>query len=80
MFDSVAEVFSILAKSRSCENIHCSYQHYQPGKITLHFSLLMIEYLVVASYELWMMYMLYFVALMTTAAETVVEKSSVFVW
>ena len=52
---SVAEVFSILATSRSCGNIHCSYQHYQPGKITLHFSVLMIEYLVATSYELWMM-------------------------
>ena len=42
----MAEVFSILATSRSCGNIHCSYQHYQPGKTTLHFSVLMIEYLV----------------------------------
>ena len=40
----------------------------------------MTEYLVVTSYELWMMYMLYFVALVTIAAETVVEKSSIFVW
>ena len=55
MYDSVAEVFSILATSRSCGNIHCSYQHYQLGKITLHFPVLMIEYLVPTSYELWMM-------------------------
>ena len=34
--------------------IYCSYQHYQPGKTTLHFSVLMIEYLVAASYKLWM--------------------------
>ena len=55
MYDSVAEVFSILVTSRSSGNIHCSYRHYQPGKITLHFSVLMIEYLVATSYELWMM-------------------------
>ena len=52
---AVAEVFGIFATSSSCENIHCSYQHYQPGKTTLHFSLLMLEYLVVPSCELWMM-------------------------
>ena len=61
MFDSMvnkcttlAEVFSILAKGRLCGNIHYSYQHYQPGKTILHFSVLMIEYLVATSYELWM--------------------------
>ena len=81
MYDSVAEVFRILAISRSCGNIHCSYQNYQLAKITLHFSVLMIEYLVATSYELWMIkYMLYFVALMTIAAEIVVEKSSICVW
>ena len=52
--DLVAEVFNILATSRSCENVHCSYQHYQTGKITLPVSVLMMEYLVAASYELWM--------------------------
>ena len=41
---SVVEVFNILAKSSSCGNILCSYQHYQPGKITLQVSVLMIEY------------------------------------
>ena len=35
----------------SCGNIHRSYQHYQPGKITLQVSVLMIEYLVATSYE-----------------------------
>ena len=55
MYDPVAEVFSILATSRSCGNMQCSYQHYQTGKITLHFSVLMIECLVATSYELWMM-------------------------
>ena len=81
MYDSVAEVSSILATSRSCGNIHCSYQHYQPGKITLHFSVLMIKYLVATSFELWMVqYVLYFVALTTIAAEIVIEKSSMCVW
>ena len=55
MYDLVAEVFTILATSRSCKNIHCSYQQFQPGKITLDFLVLMIEYLVATSYELWMM-------------------------
>ena len=49
MYDSVAEVFSILAISRSCADTYCSYQHYQPGEKTLHFLVLMIEYLVAAS-------------------------------
>ena len=41
----------------------------------------MIEYLVATSYELWMIkYMLYFVALMTIAAEIVIEKSGIYVW
>ena len=53
--DSVAEVFNILATSRSCRNIHCYYQHYQPGKITLQVSVMMIEYLLAMSNELWMM-------------------------
>ena len=47
------QTFSI--ENRSCGNIYCSYQHYQPGKVTLHFLVLMIEYLVVTSNELWMM-------------------------
>ena len=81
MYDSVAEVFSLLATKKSRGNIHCSYQHYQPGKITLHFSVLMIKYLVATSFELWMVqYVLYFVALMTIAAEIVIEKSSICVW
>ena len=80
MDNSVVEVFSILATSRSFGNIHCFYQHYQPGKITLYFSVLIIGYLVATSYELWMMYyVLYFVALMTIAGEIVTEKSSICV-
>ena len=40
----------------------------------------MIEYLVTMSNELWMIkYMPYFVALMTTAAEIVIVKSSICV-
>ena len=77
----VAEVFSILAITRSCGNIHCYYQHYQTDKITLHFSVLMIKYLVAMSFELWMVqYVLYFVALTIIAAEVVIEKSSICVW
>ena len=49
---SVAEVFDILATSKSCGNIHCSYQHYQSGKITLKVLVLIIKYLVAMSYEL----------------------------
>ena len=55
----VAEVFSILAITRSCGNIHCYYQHYQTDKITLHFSVLMIKYLVAMSFELWMVHTCY---------------------
>ena len=46
---------TILATSSSFGNIHCSYQHYQSGPITLHFSVLASKYLVSTSYELWMM-------------------------
>ena len=53
--DSVTEVFNILAISKLSENIHCSYQDYQPSKITLQVSVLMIEYSVATSYEFWMM-------------------------
>ena len=54
--DSGAAVFNILVTSRLSGNIHCSYQHYRPGKITLQVSVLMIELVLVAtSYELWMM-------------------------
>ena len=41
----------------------------------------MIEYLIATSYELWIMYyMVYFIALMTVAAEIVIEKSGICVW
>ena len=48
--ESVPAVFNILQQA-----VHCSYQHYQPGKITLQVSVLMNECLVAMSYELWMM-------------------------
>ena len=50
--ESVVAVFNILATSSSCGNIHCSYRHYQQGKMNLQVSELMIEYLVAPSYEL----------------------------
>ena len=53
--ESVAAIFNILITSRSCGNIRCSYKHLQPAKITLQASVLMIEYLVAMSYELWIM-------------------------
>ena len=53
--DSVAEVSIFWRQAGHCGNMHFSYQHYQPGKITLRVSVLMIEYIVAASYELWMM-------------------------
>ena len=78
--DSVAEVFNILATSRSCGNMQCSYQNFQPRKVSLQVSVLIIKYLVATPYELWMMsYVLYFVALITVAAKTVIEKSGVCV-
>ena len=57
----VAAVFNPLAASRSSGNIHCSYQHYEPDKITLEVSGLMTVYLVATLYELRMIkYVLYF--------------------
>ena len=50
----MAADFNILATSRSSGNIHCSYQPHQQSKIILQVSVLMIEYLVSMSYELWM--------------------------
>ena len=43
---SVAVQFSMLATSRSCGNIRCFDQNYQPGEITLQVSVLIIKYLV----------------------------------
>ena len=47
---SVAELFNMLATSRSCGNIRCFDQNYQPGKITLQVSVLIIKYLVAMSF------------------------------
>ena len=44
----------MLATNKSCENIYFSNQHYQRGKITSQVSVLMMEYLVGVSFELWM--------------------------
>ena len=46
---SDVEVSNILATSRLGGNTYCSYQHYQPGKITLRVLVLMVEYLVAMS-------------------------------
>ena len=70
-----------MTTSRSCGSMHCSYQHYQPGKITIQVSVLMTEYLVAISYELCMMYyVLYFMALMDVPVGINIEKSGMCVW
>ena len=48
--NSVATLFDMLATSRSCGNICCFDQNYQPGKITLQDSVLIIKYLVAVSF------------------------------
>ena len=53
--ESVTAAFIVLTTSSSCGNIYYSYEHYQPSKITLQVLVLMIEYLVTTSNELWMM-------------------------
>ena len=68
-----------VAARRSCVKIHCSYQHYQAGKITSQVSVLMIEYFFATSYELWINNAI-FVVLMNVAVEIVIEKSSICVW
>ena len=47
---SVTALLSILTTSRSCGNIRCSDQNYQPVKITLQVSVLIIKYLVAMSF------------------------------
>ena len=69
-------VFNILATSRSCGNIHCSYQHYQPGKITLQVSVLMIGYLVVSTMD--DVKSAIFIALLTVTAEIIFEKIVIY--
>ena len=46
---TVAALFNKLAVRRSYGNIHSFDRNYQPGKMTLQVSTLIIKYLVVAS-------------------------------
>ena len=55
MNNSGAAVFNMLATSKLCGNIWFFDQNYQPGKTNSYVSVLMIEYLVAVSFELWMM-------------------------
>ena len=48
--NSVAELFNTLTTSRSSGNICCYDQNYQPGKIALQDSVLIIKYLVAVSF------------------------------
>ena len=48
--NSVAAPFNMLATSRSCGYIRCFDQNYQPGKITLQVSVLIIKHLVAVSF------------------------------
>ena len=48
--NSVAAPLNMLATSRSCGSITCFDQNYQPGKITLQVSVLIINYLVAVSF------------------------------
>ena len=48
---SVAALFNTLAPSRLCENKRCFDQNYQPGKITLQVSVLIIKCLVAMSFR-----------------------------
>ena len=47
--NSVAALLNMLAARRSCGNI-CFDQNYQPGKVTLQDSVLIIKYLVAVSF------------------------------
>ena len=56
MLMTQGQQFSIFWQQAGHLEIHCSYQHYQRGKITLQLPVLMIELVLVAtSYELSMM-------------------------
>ena len=48
--NSVKALFNMLAASKSCENICCFDQSYQPDKITLQDSVLIIKSLVAVSF------------------------------
>ena len=47
---TIIALFNMSATSRSRENICCFDQNYQPGKITLQDSVLVIKYLVAVSF------------------------------
>ena len=47
---ALAALFIMLATSRSCGNICCFDQNYQPGKITLQNSVIIIKCLVAVSF------------------------------
>ena len=64
----------MLTTSRSCGNICCFHQNYQPGKITLQVSFLITEYLVAVSFKLWMMERAILLALVSVVVEIVIEK------
>ena len=49
--NSVGALFNVIVTSRSCGNISCFDQKYQPDKITLHVSVLIIKYLVALSFR-----------------------------
>ena len=48
--NSVAAPFNMFPTSRSCRNVCCFDQSYQPSKITLPVSVLIIKYLVAVSF------------------------------
>ena len=48
-------VLNMLATSKSCGNTCFFDQHYQQSKINSQVSVLMIEYLVAVTFELWML-------------------------
>ena len=48
--NSVAALFNMLATSRSCVNICCFDQNYQPGKIILQDSVPITKYLVAVTF------------------------------
>ena len=49
--NSMEAPFNMLATSRSCGNISCFNQNYQPPKINLQVSVLIIKYLVAISFR-----------------------------
>ena len=79
---SEASVFNMLATSKSPWNICFFDQHYQPGKTTSQVSVLMIECLSAASYELWMdgVTCAISLALINIVAKIVIKKSVMHMW